>query len=201
MTASDSAEAFLIVIKRIGKFLLWLLAGAIAILLAIFGLAEWKKYSDNKPYRATSYAEISLGDTQNEILYSLGPPPNFIGPTQSVLEIKEAEDIKEDEKNLSFSDSKEWLYTDRQGRIDVAFDKPGGRVISIACYSDSYFLCPTIFGIHDGSNENDVISHLGQPSSERIDGVAKIIRYSQYNLTLYLAKRQVYMLKVSENAD
>jgi len=193
MATSGSVEIFINATRKIGKWLLWLFIGAIAILLLFVAWMEWKKYSDNKPYKVTKYAEVTLGDAQKEIVYILGPPPNFISPTRSADNIGP-------EIQPSYNDSIEWLYPDETKRIDLGFDAPRGQVFSIACYSEGYFNCPTLFGIHDGSSEDEVLSHLGKPSTEEVDGVTKTIRYPQYNLTLYLTKRKVYMLKVSQDA-
>lgn len=206
MSASETAEAILIVIRRLGKWILWLVAGIFTLLLLALGWMEGKKYIDNKPYRATMYAGMNIGDPQNKVLYTLGPPPQFINPAPQVndenpfSQFDQIIDSNNPEEKSTYLDSKEWLYTEGSKRIDVAFDALGGRVKSIACYSNSYYSCPPLFGIHDGSSEEEVLSHLGKPTSEKIDGVTKTIRYSDYNLTLYLMKRQVYMLMISENA-
>lgn len=208
MAASEKSEVFLAVLKRIGKWLLWLVAALVMLVVILYGWIFAKEYFDNRPYQITKYAEISIGDSREEVLYALGEPPEFIEtkPSNNVEnQFKEFNLIAQSndyyEETPKFKKSKEWLYTEGERRIDIAFDMSNGRVKSIACYSGRTYLCPYIFGIHDGSREEDVLSHLGKPTSEKIDGITKVIRYSQYNLTLYLTKRQVYMLKVSKDAD
>ncbi len=202
----NGAEAFLIVVKRLGKWALWLVASVAIIFVLALGWVKGKEYFDNRPYRAFRYAEISIGDAQKEVLYVLGPPPHFIDPAppindgNSFSKFGRVVDGKKPEEKVTYLDSREWLYTGSQRRTDVVFDKPKGRVTSIACFSESSYSCPALFGIQDGSGEDDVLSQLGTPASEEIDGVTKTARYPQYNLTLYLAKRRVYMLKVSEGA-
>lgn len=206
MTAAESAEVFLIVVKRLGKWALWLLSALAAIFVLALAWEKGKEYIDNRPYRAVRYADIGLGDAQKEVLYVLGPPPHFIHPARTLNDgnpfskFGRVVDGAKPEEKVSYTDSNEWLYTVHQGRTDVAFDKAGGRVTSIACFSESSYSCPSLYGIRDGSSEDDVLSQLGKPASEELDGVTKTVRYPQYNLTVYLEKRRVYMLKVSEGA-
>lgn len=206
MTAAESAEAFLIVVKRLTKWALWLLAGLAVLVALALGWVKGKEHIDNRPYRAVRYADIGIGDAQKEVLYVLGPPPHFIDPAPPANDgnpfskFGRVVDGKKPEEKVAYTDSKEWLYTGYQRRTDVGFDKAGGRVTSVACFSESSYSCPSLYGIRDGSTEDDVLSQLGKPTSEELDGVTKTVRYPQYNLTLYLEKRRVYMLKVSEGA-
>lgn len=206
MTAAESAEAILIVLKRLGKWGLWLLAGLAVLFAVALGWVKGKEYIDNRPHRALRYAEIGIGDAQKEVLYVLGPPPHFIDPAPPANDgnpfskFGRVVDGKKPEEKVTYADSREWLYTGHDWRTDIGFDKPGGRVTSVACYSKSSYSCPSLYGIRDGSNEDDVLAQLGKPASEELDGVTKTVRYPQYNLTLYLEKRRVYMLKVSEEA-
>lgn len=207
MTASESAEAFLIVIKRVGKWMLLLIVGVAILVFGSLGWLEFNDYLEKRPFKATKYADVSLGSSYDEVIYILGPPPHFLSPKASIKysNLASSDDPVVETENSTeksnYSESSEWLYTENLKRIDIALDAPKGRVKSIACYSESAYFCPGIYGIHDGSSEDDVLSHLGKPASEVIDGTAKIIRYPQYNLTLYLTKRQVYMIKISKNAS
>ena len=203
MSANQSAEAVLIVIKRLGKWVLWLIA-ALAVLGCLIAGGYWTRdYIANRPHPAKRYADLNLGDTQKEVLYALGPPPAFIDFTPANdgnmfpgFRVVDGKDVNE---KVTYNSSTGWMYGD-QRRIDVDFDKPGGRVVSIACFSESSYLCPALYGLRTGSVEDDVLSQLGKPGSEKLDGVTKTMRYPQYNLVVLLEKRRVYMLKLSENA-
>lgn len=203
MSANQSAEAVLIVIKRLGKWALWLIA-ALTVLGCLVAGGMWtREYFANRPHPAKRYAELTLGDTQKEVLYALGPPPAFIdftpvkdGNVTPGFRVVDGKDVNE---KVTYNNSTGWMYGDQQ-RIDVDFDQPGGRVVSIACFSESSYSCPALFSLQTGSGEDDVLSQLGKPGSEKLDGVTKTMRYPQYNLTVLLEKRRVYMLKLSENA-
>lgn len=203
MSAAQSAESVLIVIKRLGKWALLLIAGLVVLGCLIAGGIWTRQYIANKPHSATRYADLSLGDTQTEVLYALGPPPAFIDPTPAkdgdVFPGPRVVDGKDVNEKVTYNNSTGWMYGDER-RIDVDFEKPGGRVVSIACFSKSSYSCPALYGLQDGAGEDDVLSQLGKPVSEKLDGVTKTLRYPKYNLAVFLEKRRVYMLKLSENA-
>ena len=205
MSANQSAEAVLIVIKRLGKWALWLIA-ALAVLGCLIAGGFWTRdYIANRPHPAKRYADLNLGDTQKEVLYAFGPPPEFIDPMpfkqdgKVFIDFKRIANSKDTHEKVTYNDSKEWMYRDNRN-IDVDFDKPGGRVVSIACFSENPYSCPALYGLRTGSNENDVLSQLGKPGSEKLDGVTKVMHYPQYNLAVYFEKRRVFMLKLSEKA-
>lgn len=205
MSATQSAEAVLIVIKRLGKWALWLVA-SLAILGGLIAGGIWtREYIVNRPYAATRYADLNLGDTQKEVLYAFGPPPFFIDPTpvkddgNVFSAFGRVVDSKDRNEKVTYSDSTVWMYGDKP-RIDVDFDKPGGLVVAITCFSESSYSCPALYGLRTGSGEDDVLSQLGTPGSEKLEGLVKTMSYPQYNLAVFLEKRRVYMLKLSKNA-
>jgi hypothetical protein len=55
-------------------------------------------------------------------------------------------------------------------RLDVAFDAIK-KVKQILCYSEGYLNCPSVFGLDDGSTEEEVIARLGKPTSAAVSGV------------------------------
>ncbi|MDM7950089.1 hypothetical protein [Hydrogenophaga sp.] len=211
MSGAQSAESALIVIKRLGKWAAWCFAGLV-LLACLFVAGVWvNQYIENRPYQANRYADLDLGDEKQEVLYASGPPTHYALPPPPTLPTaappapwEEDQIVWEVGKSGIPSDTYEqsslWFYVLGDRRIDVYFDKPGGRVSAIGCFSKSSFLCPTIFGIRDGSKEEDVLSHLGPPASEQLHDMTKSLRYPQYNLTLLLEKRRVYLLKVSAGA-
>ncbi len=195
-----------------GKWTLWLLAGLLAIACLVWAGLWLREYLNERPHQAKRYAGLNLGDQHKEVLYALGPPKHYLMPPapalagKSPLPFGAADKMVWDvaqgaEHKETFQESAEWLYAEDGGkRLDVAFDKAGGQVVSIACFSEGFYRCPALYGIRDGTTEEQVLSHLGKPAATEIDGVAKIVRYPQFNLTLYMSKRQVYMLKLSEGA-
>lgn len=156
----------------------------------------------------TSYAEVKLGDSAEQVRYALGHPPTFLhkseetktgNPFDEFLEVVKSDDPA---KAHLLKQSNVWQYPGRTStEISVTFDKPGGVVDSVACYSQGSYSCPSVFGIEDGTSEEEVVEHLGKPDAETLDQAAKVMRYNRYNLTLYLVKKQVYMLEVTAPAS
>lgn len=99
----------------------------------------------------------------------------------------------------SHKDYFEWSYAPSEAsRWDIEFT-PTGVVREIACFSTGSDECPTLFGIRDGSTEEDVRQQLGAPADEKLDGVTKRMRYPAFNVTVHLKKRRVYWLRVSQD--
>jgi hypothetical protein len=207
MSANEKAEAFLIVVKRLLKWAALALLAAAGLIGALYGYERYQESQRNKPYLLTSYAEVKLGDSAEQVRYALGHPPTFLykgdetktgNPFDQFLEVVKSDDLS---KAHLLKESKVWQYPGRTNtEISVTFDKPGGVVDSIACYSQGSYSCPSVFGIEDGTSEDAVLEHLGKPDAEKLDQAAKVMRYNRYNLTLYLVKKQVYMLEVTAPA-
>lgn len=203
MSASETAEAFLIVVKRLAKWALWALL-TIALLLGLVLGGVWLKDKwDNRPYPLTKYANVALGDSREQVRYALGAPETFIAARQpgDADENQDPKVITAADNPLGFEamESPGWLYENTRHRITVAFDPKTHKVIWIGCYSQGSYECPSVFGLNDGDTEDELFEHLGKPNSERLDGTVKIVRYDSYNLTFYLVKKKVYMLRVSKS--
>jgi hypothetical protein len=202
MSASETAEAFLIVVKRLAKWALW----ALVVVSVLFGLVlagVWLKDRwDNQPYALTKYANVTLGDGREQVRYALGAPEEFVAAREpgDTDENRDAKIITsaDDPLDLKVMESPGWIYEKTRHRITVAFDPKTHKVTWVGCYSQSVYECPSVFGLNDGDDEDEVLEHLGKPDGERLDGTVKIIRYDKYNLTLYLTKKKVYMLRISE---
>lgn len=78
MTAAESAEAVLIVIRRLAK---WVLVAVVSlVLLGIISSGgyyalDWYK---NRPFAATTYLGVSIGASRDEVYYALGQSAYFI---------------------------------------------------------------------------------------------------------------------------
>lgn len=206
MSANEKTEAVLIVIKRLLKWLLSAGLALVAVVAASLGYEAYEKWHRNKPGLLTEYAELKLSDSPQQVRYVLGNPPEFLhqgaeepgNPWSKYPRVIRADDDKE---GHLISESKGWQYASRPNtRLDVEFDKPGGVVSSISCYSQTIYACPQVFGIHDGTDEEEVLGHLGKPDAAVLRDSSKVLRYNRYNLTLYLVKKKVYMLEVTAAA-
>lgn len=186
--------------RTLGKWVLWLAAGLLALVSLVAG-GQWvREYIANRPFQAKRYADLSLGDSQDEVVYAKGPPKYIMEPPAPEKASDSKENPWERYRNppsmKDYVESVEWFYSLPRARIEVTFDRPKGNVSSVACFSDGIMDCPSIFGIYDGASEDRVVSHLGQPGSTTIIEGTKILRYPNFNLQIHLERRRVTGLKV-----
>lgn len=202
MSANVKAEAILIVIKRILKWIgLVLLAGG-ALIALYLGYEEFQRYQRDKPRLLAEYSGITLGESPEHVKYAIGNPSRIEHKGEDASPKNQSEErgavLKVDDKNEHLiSKSKEWMYSIGQNLTTIEFDKPGGSVVSISCFSFMSYVCPEVFGIRVGTDEKDVLNHLGKPDAEILEDARKVLRFNRYNLTLYLTKKKVYMLEVT----
>lgn len=206
MSANEKAEAILIVIKRLLKWALVGMLALAALVASLIGVEQYERWQRNKPRLLTEYSDIKLGDSPQQVRYVLGQPAEYLvtkeeagNPWSKFPRVVKPED---DRDGSLLAQSKTWQYpTRRDTRIDVEFDKPGGVVVSVSCYSQTIYSCPEVFGLRDGTDEDYVFAQLGQPTAEALRDSSKVLRYNSLNLTLYLVKKKVYMIEVSAPAS
>jgi uncharacterized membrane protein len=51
--------------------------------------------------------------------------------------------------------------------------------------------------LHDGSDEDEVIARLGEPTSAAVSGINKEMVYQPFNVMFELSKKKVYMIYVT----
>lgn len=204
MTAAESAEAILIVIKRLAKWALTLVLG-----MVLLGFVLWLgKYGVDwyqaRPYAGTKYLGVSLGDSRDEVYYALGQPNDVLaaddsqqdGPWKHYRLVP----VKDIPSPRTPKDYAEWVYApSNASRWDIDFS-PDGKVRGIGCYSVGSYGCPALYGVRDGATEDEVRAQLGSPAREELDGVTKRMRYPAFNVTIFLEKRRVYRLRLSQGA-
>jgi hypothetical protein len=206
MSTTDTAEAILLVLKRVGKW-----TAIVVVSLLLLTVAGWLsllgyEYAKNRPFQATAYHELALGNSQDEVLYALGDPSYMlvrapVKDNEPWTRYAEVISTKEISPGKAFKDYQGWVFSSSDGkRLHIDFDAPNGRITGIACFSYGSYNCPPLFGLRDGSTEDDVRSALGVPAKEVLDGAVKRMHYPQFNVTAYLEKRRVHMLKVSKEA-
>ncbi len=85
---------------------------------------------------------MSLGDSTAQVRYALGQPTEFLlwdtDPKGEFAEFPEVVKFGSPEKGHLIGTSKGWLYSQSAGnRLVIDFDKAGGVVTEVSCYSDS----------------------------------------------------------------
>ena len=154
------------------------------------------------PPERPSYLGLHLGQTQEEIKYLLGYPPNVVVselsngfPGYRVYDTASHDQINGMPANKQISDYSEWSYPRSGGRIDLNFSN-ARTLEKITCYSDTFQMCPPLYGISVGQSEASVVAALGGPTSSRLEGVAKFLNYDAFGLTLTLTQGRVYMISL-----
>lgn len=205
MPAQEAAEAFLIVAKRLLK---WSGVGLLA-LGVVGGLAFWAFHAyeayKNRPFPVVVYQDVQLGHSQQEVLYALGQPTYVLVKVRVDANLpwtKYAQAIRTNElpAGKSIHDYQSWIFETDQKAIDFDFDAPRGKVVGVGCMSKGSWNCPALFGLRDGSSEEEVLAQLGAPGHQDLLDAVKRLRYPQFNVSLYLEKRRVYMIRVSQGA-
>ena len=98
MTPSEYSEAALIVIKRLLKWIGWLIGGALAIgfVFALYiGINEWQ---EKRPQLITLHQGITLGDKYSDFMFK---NPGFVVEVQSDNDSAGEQFYNNDEKRLS----------------------------------------------------------------------------------------------------
>ena len=74
MSANVKAEAILIVIKRVLKWIGFVLLAGVVITIIFSSYDEFQRYQRNKPRLLTEYAGLKLGESTEHVKYALGNP-------------------------------------------------------------------------------------------------------------------------------
>ncbi|HEX5237139.1 MAG TPA: hypothetical protein VFW39_01585 [Sphingomicrobium sp.] len=153
------------------------------------------------PVARPTYLGLHLGQSQAEVKYLLGYPPNVIDSEASkdafggylVYQTDGRDPINKMPAGKSINDFLKWSYSKPGGRIDLAFSRDRD-LEEITCYSNEFRMCPPLYGVSVGQSEASVLAELGEPSSSHLDGVAKVLNYVSFGLTLTLTQGRVYMI-------
>lgn len=184
--------------------------GALVASLAIVGLVVLGYFGiqerlASRPKRVSSYANISVGDSKDEVRYALGSPTEVAEDAPSTSDLAgwqvlfAVSDLKD---GKHFSDYDSWTYdSSSEGRIDVDFSPESGKVIRVFCYATAERRCPQLLGISDGATEDEVVQRLGEPSAAEIGPKSpeKKISYNHFNVVFLLVKRRVYALQLESD--
>lgn len=205
MSASEKAETILLIAKRLLKWAAIALLTVMGGVGGILGYEHYQEFERNKPRQLTAYAGVALGDSVAQVRYALGDPESFFeatekGASNEWIEFPRVFKVGDAESERLLTLSTEWRYSDQPTITSVGFDKAGGAVTAISCYSSSVYACPALLGLRDGDTEEDVLEHLGPPASASIENGRKTMRYPQYNLKLSLEQKKIFMLEVTRSA-
>lgn len=182
--------------RRLGTWGIRALVG----LCVLWGIAY--AYNSFAPIgRQTEYDGLRLGMTASEVRYIKGQPSAVYEPPSQRSASDPPGDwrvvvaVKDIPKEKRITDYMEWSFDQQTSRLDVTFDKPGGTLVEIGCYSkDRYLSCTPIGGIRDGAR-------FGKPDTSVIDGVSKRTRFKDAGAYFVLTQQKVYMLGISQNAE
>lgn len=176
-----------------------IIVGVLVGLVILGGLGMWGWDQIEWPIdRQTVYSRIKIGATPDEVNYIKGQPDIVYGPLEEGgFPGKPIIEVAKLQKGKSFRDYSDWTWREDKSRIDVAFDPNRTNVIAVGCYSsDKLGRCPDIAGIADGAREDQVIKRFGQPDSEQISGVTKMLSYEKIGVSFFLEREVVYMLGI-----
>ena len=129
-------------------------------------------------FYAYSYPPASIGVTESEVRYMLGPPHAV-----------------EDGGSL-------YRYSETGRELAVRLS-PAGRLESISCAAGRQAppTCPRVLGIGIGSNEYDVLRRLGAPSRQAFRGNDKTMYYDGMGLAFQLRRFDVRQIELHEGAS
>lgn len=193
MTLGDGiVTATILVLMAIALYLIskhrkWLLTSklmaiplslALLFSLGIFGF----QFLENRPYRATSFANLDLGITPADAKIILGAPAS--------------EEFFEEEKTLVYYYTAE--YSDGT-KLILVFEEneDDGSALKLICDTAA----PKLFGLSSYSSMSKVIKHLGAPTSESInnDELSKMLFYDNWNARFLIEKNRVSGICIGEH--
>ncbi len=189
----------------------------IFFVLICFGVLYFSLiYISNLPKKVSEYQGISLGNSKDEVMYSLGVPNEVLFPLE---ELKNARNLSSMNEVGGFwqrfatkqdiektPDGKKgfnsWQYEKKGYRIDIDFDPLTGKVNQIGCYVSlgewTDIRACRVNGIGALDSEDRVIDILGKPSSSSISGLTKELLYPNLNMKIILQQKSVYYIKISQ---
>lgn len=197
MSTSETEGGLVVVAKRFGKWVLVALLAFIVLFALVIGAGVLTKQNATP---LTSYAGVTIGESRDQVRYALGAPETFMAPnkpgTNASAQDRRTLSKAEDPLDFTVMESPRWFYDIPDKSVVVAFDESTQKVAWVSCGSRRWD-CPIAFnGIRNLLSEDEVVKRLGKPDSEEFDGATKIMGYDRLNLTLYLEKRSVYIVRV-----
>jgi len=176
--------------------------------LGAIGLAATWGYQKiaNLPTRQTTYADLTLGMTMDEVRYVRGDP-EFVVKTyvtrgltaEEFLNAVQVDDLKHDNDMKTYLT---WGFPEKQQPwIVVSFDRRTKTLRNIWCFTGidnigNSNACPPLDGVRVGTSEEALVERLGEPSNQSIYGGDKTIDYNQYGLWFLLVRKRVIWMGI-----
>jgi hypothetical protein len=162
------------------------------------GLTLLEQYQNARPRPVDRYAGVAIGESMEEVRYSLGTPAEVLQSEKESARWKIpgrdllSTPIVPDGAHLK--DYLTWTYRSFvDGWVEVEFFPESRKVIRVFCKAEG---CPSLLGMRLDTNEDEVLSHLGAPSRVELSGPVKVLHYSKYHTAFFLLKRRVYALQL-----
>lgn len=184
----------------------WIAVILVTLLIAVaiwLGYSYIRGYVESRPRKVDRYAEISLGDSKEQVLYEKGTPSEVLEDSTEVpTDFRLNVEIAKIPPGKHITDYKYWSYESPDvGRLDVDFSPTTQRVVRIFCYSTEQHECPSLLNISRGETEDQVVDALGKPDHTKLDYSTKTLHYAEFHVAFYLERRRVYGFEVGARAD
>ena len=160
-------------VRVVGNLLRWIIGLPLLIGLAAWGASSIDSWMSDRPRHISELEGIDIGMTPTEVTLVKGAPSTD-GPMKADDNSWKQAMVFDDLLVLFKGSSEEAL---RVSRVCLTAPRAYQEVI----------------GVGGADSEKDVVRHLGQPDSEKIDadGLGKQSYFDQYNLMLRFEKAQV----------
>ena len=155
------------------RIVLWVVGCTVGACLAVAGFF----YYQSLPKVQTSFWDIPLGATKEDVLFIKGEP------------------------NQKNEEAKTWAFEKSKCLYVVAFDKNRVKaVVAADIASDASYSCLLLQGIGMGNGSNRVKRVFGEPTEviESEDGLQRIFRYQKYKVGVTLRQNKVVNYMVYE---
>jgi hypothetical protein len=172
--------------------------------LAWLGYSYVRGYIESQPRAPVQYADVSLGDSKEQVLYEKGGPTVLLEDDPSApAGLRTVVDPKGLPNGKRITDYHHWYYGSAgAGGVEVDFSSEAQRVVRVTCYANQYE-CPSLLHVTAGMTEDQVLKTLGEPSQSELStspiaplSPAKVLSYSKLGVAFSLEQRRVYALEM-----
>ena len=179
------------------------LIGIVALFVLLWLSSLWSRYEWVKRHYS-SYADIDLQMTKEEVQYAAGIPPHVVADPDpkkpsallAVYQVDGKDPINALPKGRTYQSFNQWDYEAHGHRIDVVFQPESKRVMSISCFDQSDTpTCPWTYSIKVGMDENELVKELGQPTRASVSNGVKIMYWNDFGVEVTLQRRKAYMIR------
>ena len=155
------------------------------------------------PETLNAFQSVKLGSSMDEVRYARGGATDFFVDDEKSSDwgqrVVAASDLgKGDLSGKKDSDFVNWSWNESNRRVDVSFDPHTKLVTSVSCFDDKSAAACSVAGIATGDDEETALAVLGRDVAKylAVGGSTLRVDSASRNLSLYLTKKKVYMIKV-----